>query len=129
MGIVTTNRRMLEKNGYKVLSALNGQQALDVFEQNRHAIDLVVTDIMMPGMDGLGFIRAVRLMDPEMKIIASSGLGSGLAGQPGGDARSNELRSLNVNAFIPKPYTAARLLTELNRVLRSKKGSDTTVSA
>ena len=58
--IVATNRRMLEKNGYRVLTANNGQQALEVYKQNRPDIELVVTDIMMPGMDGMGLIRALQ---------------------------------------------------------------------
>jgi CheY-like chemotaxis protein len=119
--IVSTSQKMLEKHGYKVLIAHGGQQALDIFKQHREVIQLVVTDIMMPGMDGMGLIRALKLLDPGLRIIASSGLDSGLGSSAGGEARSLELKTLGISAFLAKPYSSERLLGMLNRVLRAKK--------
>jgi two-component system, cell cycle sensor histidine kinase and response regulator CckA len=121
VNIVATNRRMLEKHGYRVLTANNGQQALEVYKLNRPNIELVVTDIMMPNLDGMGLIRALKATDPEIKIIASSGLGSGLGNVSGGDSRASELNSLGVNAFLAKPYPAEKLLSVINEVLKEKR--------
>jgi CheY-like chemotaxis protein len=114
VNIVATNRRMLCKHGYRVLGAGSGQEGLEVFKQNRDAIKLVVTDLMMPGMDGIGLIRALKALSPGLKIIASSGLGSG---SKGGD-REAELIALGASLFLAKPYTAQRLLVALNTILR-----------
>jgi len=115
VNIVATNRRMLSKHGYRVLSAGNGQEALEVFKRNSENIKLVVTDIMMPGMDGIGLIRALKHSSPNLKIIASSGLGSGSKGED----RAAELGAMGAAAFLAKPYTAQRLLIEINNVLKS----------
>ncbi len=119
VNIVATNRQLLCKHGYRVLGAGNGQEALEVFKQNRDTIKLVVTDIMMPGMDGIGLIRALMAIAPDLKIIASSGLGSGSKGQD----REAELKALGASLFLPKPYTAHRLLAALNDILRPRKSS------
>ena len=121
VNIVAMNRRMLIKHGYQVLVAESGQAALDTFNKNRPRIALVVTDIMMPGMDGVGLIRALRTSSPDTKIIASSGLGSNLGNSPGGHGRAEELKSLGVNAFLPKPYTADNLLSVMHKILNGKK--------
>jgi DNA-binding response OmpR family regulator len=63
----------LEKEGYEVLIASGGQAGLD--EYNKNQVDLVITDIVMPDIDGLEFVRAVRLVDKATKIIAISGGG------------------------------------------------------
>ena len=119
VNIVATNRQMLCKHGYRVLSASNGQEALEVFKQNRDNIKMVVTDIMMPGMDGIGLIRALKAIAPNLKIIASSGLGSGSKGQD----REAELKALGATYFLAKPYSAQRLLEALNAIVRQSKAS------
>ncbi len=63
----------LEKAGYDVIIASGGQAGLD--EYNKHQFDLVITDIVMPDVDGLAFVKAVRLIDKTTKIIAISGGG------------------------------------------------------
>ena len=123
VNIVATNRRMLEKHGYRVLTANNGQQALEVYKLNRPDVELVVTDIMMPSLDGMGLIRALRATNPEIKIIASSGLGSGLGSVSGGDNRASELNDLGVNAFLAKPYPAEKLLRLINECAQRKTPS------
>jgi len=94
VNIVTSNRRMLEKHGYSVLVANDGRQALEVLKGHNPPISLVVTDIMMPGMDGMGLIRALKSVHPNVCIIASSGLGSGLGRGATGEAHASELESL-----------------------------------
>ena len=67
---------------------------------------------MMPVMDGLALIRALRELDPQAKVIAVSGLAS--------QDKIDEVKSLNVQGFLTKPYTAEQLLTGLNRALAAR---------
>ncbi|MDB6112687.1 MAG: Hybrid sensor histidine kinase/response regulator [Pedosphaera sp.] len=113
VNIVSATQRMLEQYGYKVLVANSGQEALRIFTRHDQPIELVITDIMMPGMDGLALIQALKKIDPRIKILPSSGLGKDL----GGNLRAAELESLGVRCFLAKPYTAEKLLTGLHLAL------------
>jgi CheY-like chemotaxis protein len=70
-------RRLLEKRGYRVASAFNGKEALNIYSTG--VFDLVITDIIMPEMEGLETIKELRHTDPSVKIIAVSGGGIGSA--------------------------------------------------
>jgi PAS domain S-box-containing protein len=104
-------RQLLEEHNYRVCAAGNGEEALEMVGGQR--IEAMITDIMMPAMDGVELIRAVRALKPELKIIASSGLGSDL----GGSNREQELNSLGVACFLPKPYGTEKLLHTLHQLL------------
>jgi len=73
-------------------------------------IAAVVTDMMMPVMDGVATIRALSRLNPELKIIAASGLAT-----KGAEA---EAASAGVKFFLPKPYTASALLVALQDLLQ-----------
>lgn len=100
----------LSKFGYKVVTANDGTDALAVFSQYGGDISAVITDMAMPFMDGAALIRAIKKMDPNMKVIAMSGLVS--------DDQTAELSSLNVSYFLSKPYSAKTLLTTLEKILK-----------
>jgi PAS domain S-box-containing protein len=119
--IISGMRQMLERHNYRVFTASNGEKAMELLENSEQKIDVLVTDMMMPAMDGVALIRAVRNVMPDLKIIASSGLGTDM----GGNSRSQELKSLGVSAFLPKPYGNHKLLMTLHQLLR---GSDTTAT-
>ncbi len=116
--VVSGMKEMLEKQNYRVLVAKNGLEALAVMQRHRTAIDVVVTDVMMPEMDGVEMIRVLRKLHPRLKIIASSGLGT----EREGSLRAGELRSLNVKSFLAKPYTVDKLLAALHGLLRNGNG-------
>lgn len=115
--ILSVTRKLLERVGYKVLEANDGHEALSVISQSDR-IDLVLTDIMMPQMDGVALIQELREKRPRIKIIASSGLGSNL----GGNLRKGELAALGVKAFLTKPYAPGKLLAALREILDEKRG-------
>ena len=102
----------LEKFGYRVLTATDGTDALAAYAEHRDEIALVVTDMMMPFMDGAATIRALRKLNPQLKIIASSGLTT--------NEQSADLQTLGIKASLAKPYTAEKLLTTLADVLQKK---------
>jgi CheY-like chemotaxis protein len=115
--ILSASRRILAQHGYKPMWANSGAEALSIFRRNGPGIDLVLTDIMMPGMDGVALITALRGLAPALKIIASSGLGSDW----GGDFRPVELEPLGIEAFLSKPYTAEKLLTAFRDALGDRR--------
>ena len=115
--IVSANCRMLEEYGYKVLAAKSSDDALAIFARNGQSIDVVVTDIMMPGMNGMELIRKLKKIAPEIKVIATSGLGRNMGGSP----QAAEMESLNVINFLRKPYTVQNLLTTLYEALDEKQ--------
>jgi PAS domain S-box-containing protein len=104
---------LLQRHHYRVLSAANGQEALEIASNQVDPIDALVTDMMMPAMDGISLIRDLLLRMPDIKIIASSGLGTDM----GDSLRAQELKSLGVSCFLAKPYSAEKLLTLLHRAL------------
>ena len=108
-GILQATCKLLTKHGYQSLPASDGAEALSVFSRNRESINAVLTDVMMPVMDGLDLVRVIRKMDPVMKVVASSGLED--------DSKFEALKNLGVSTFLAKPYTAEKLLTTLRNIL------------
>jgi len=104
----------LERFGYRVLLAANGAEAVALYAQNREQIAIVLTDMAMPVMDGPATIVALKSMNPNLKIIASSGLPS--------DADVAKAVGAGVKHFVPKPYTTETLLTILAEALREELG-------
>ena len=102
-------KKTLEDNGYRVLTARDGTEGLAVYAEHRKKIDAVVMDMVMPYLDGPATIRAIQRLNPEVKIIASSGL----------SANDNTFEAPNegVRIFLKKPYTAEKLLKALAEVL------------
>ncbi len=93
----------LERAGYHVLVASNGAEGVARFAAHRGEIQLVITDLMMPVMDGIEAIRAIRAIDPAMRFVAVSGLATSAQ-------RQNALRE-GASHFLAKPFTADLLLT------------------
>jgi PAS domain S-box-containing protein len=103
-------RGTLETFGYKVLTANDGTEALALYADKKNEIAAVLTDMVMPFMDGPATIRALQRMNPKVRIIAASGLGAG--------QRAGEGALEGVSVFLNKPYTAEKLLTTLAQVLK-----------
>jgi two-component system, cell cycle sensor histidine kinase and response regulator CckA len=99
----------LKKFGYQALTAADGTEAVAIYAQRGGEIDLVLTDMAMPYMDGTATIRALRKLNPNLRIVAASGLSS--------SEQAAEIAALGVNAFLAKPYTAEKLLTTLAKTL------------
>ncbi|OHE79106.1 MAG: hypothetical protein A3G75_02525, partial [Verrucomicrobia bacterium RIFCSPLOWO2_12_FULL_64_8] len=72
--ILDVTRQALEASGYEVLTARDGAQAIDVYARNHDKVALVLTDMMMPIIDGPTLIGGLRRIDPDVRIIAASGL-------------------------------------------------------
>ncbi|HYW29921.1 MAG TPA: ATP-binding protein, partial [Gemmatimonas sp.] len=107
-------QRTLERFGYRVLTAGDGVEAIALYRQRGSEIDLVLTDMAMPVMDGPALIAALRALDPTVRVIGSSGLATAESIERSTGAR--------VAAFVPKPYTADVLLGAVRRALTESAG-------
>jgi PAS domain S-box-containing protein len=108
-------RTVLETHSYRVLLAADGTEALAVFAQNSGRIAAVLTDLMMPFMDGVALTRALRQMKPGLPIVASTGLGE--------KAQLDELKALGVASVLHKPYGADTLLRCIHQALHPEGNS------
>jgi PAS domain S-box-containing protein len=100
----------LEVYSYSVITATDGADAIAKFAEHREKIALVLTDIMMPLMDGRHLIMTLRKIDPAVKIVASSGLIDKLKNAGGAEQTAN--------AYLNKPYSAETLLQTIASVIR-----------
>lgn len=99
---------MLVQNGYRVLEARDGREALRVCETHLEPIQLVLTDLVMPNMKGADLAERVSRLRPGVRIL----LMSGYADMP--MVRRYSLRSV---AFLPKPFTSVELVAKVREVL------------
>jgi DNA-binding NtrC family response regulator len=107
---------VLTRSGHVVSSAANGQEGLEICRGELP--DVVVTDIVMPELDGLGFINAARSEFPEIRIVAMSG---GLAASPGYLAAA---RSAGVISTLSKPFALGQLHDAIDTALRSRQPNE-----
>jgi two-component system cell cycle sensor histidine kinase/response regulator CckA len=105
-------RATLEAYGYRVITANDGSEAVALYAQNIEDINIVLMDMAMPNMDGLAGTRILRKINPKVKIIAASGLTE--------MEKLIKVEDSNANAFLPKPYTAEKLLKTIHKVLCTK---------
>ena len=101
--------RMLENNGYRVLTAADGEQSVARYAEHRDVVAAVLTDLMMPVMDGVTAIRALQKINPEVLIIVATGIGS--------HPEVPALKGLNVRHYLSKPFTLEALLRKMQEVL------------
>ncbi|MBW7852467.1 MAG: PAS domain-containing protein [Rhodospirillales bacterium] len=100
--------RALRNKGYRVLEARSGEGALDVLHKEP-AIDVLVTDVVMPGMDGVTLARLVRIERPEIRIVLISGYAE--------EAAPEELLAEGGIDFLPKPFSLQQLAGKVKEVL------------
>jgi PAS domain S-box-containing protein len=103
----------LESFGYRVMTASDGNEALALYAKHKGEIAVVLTDMMMPLMDGPATIRALKKIDPKIKIIASSGLGA--------NDKKAEVDGGGIKVFLPKPYAADKLLKAIAEILHNEQ--------
>lgn len=100
---------MLEKHSYRVLEAADGATAVEQFAAHRDEVDLVLTDMMMPGIDGATTVQRLREIRPDVPIIAASGL-------PVAEYEETST-DLALRGFLNKPFTAAAVLAAIRDAL------------
>ena len=108
-GLRALNARGLTSRGYTVLEAGNGVEAIEVLEKSGKPVDLVVSDVVMPEMDGPTLARELRTRNPDLKIIFVSGYAE--------DAFQKNLPEHGQYAFLPKPFTLKQLVAAVKETL------------
>jgi CheY-like chemotaxis protein len=109
-------RETLARQGYRVVTANDGAEASAIFARDPTGIELVIADLDMPILDGLGLVKVLRRIKPEVKVLISSGAGATKTLQ----RRLEELRALQVDAILNKPYSAAQILSAIASALAGK---------
>jgi signal transduction histidine kinase/CheY-like chemotaxis protein len=105
-------RSVLESLGYKVLHAENGIGALRLYEAKRDDIKLIITDMVMPGMNGVELSRMLKERDPSLKIIGVSGYPTRM--------QVKDMRDSGIIEWIPKPFKLQDIAAKVYKVLREK---------
>ena len=105
--------RLLKRLGYRVMEAVNGVEALAMFEQHRSEIHVVLTDLIMPKMDGMTLVRKLRERSSEVRIIILTGAVKSV----GPDSNMAFLSEMRVSFFLTKPFTMNQMLIALHTAL------------
>ena len=108
-GVRSFAMRALQRQGYEVFEAISGADALEVMESIGGKIDIVVSDVIMPEMDGPTMYKELRKTHPDLKIIFVSGYPD--------DAFKNGLGEHDTFAFLPKPFTLSQLAAKVKEEL------------
>ena len=98
-------RKLLEAEGFELHEAINGVEAMEVIDEKDGAVDLVVSDVVMPEMDGPTLLKMMRGRNPDLKIIFASGYAE--------DAFEKSLPENQQFAFLPKPFTLKQLVAHV----------------
>jgi PAS domain S-box-containing protein len=104
--VLEVTKEILESLGYKVLSAHGGQEAINVYKTDGSKIDLIILDMIMPGMGGGEAFEILKGMNPDVRIILSSGYSA--------DGQAKEILEKGVKAFLQKPFQ----IHELSQTVR-----------
>jgi two-component system, cell cycle sensor histidine kinase and response regulator CckA len=104
---------LLEKVGYRVVTAVNGQQGFDAFRAHRSAVHLVITDVVMPKLSGFELYEAIRGDSRDVRVLFMSGF-------PAPNFRKSVGRDPRV-AFVTKPWTASELLEQVRDLLEAPR--------
>ncbi len=103
-------REVLELSGYQVIEAIDANDGLDLYRQNVEIIDLVLTDVVMPGMNGREFANQLLALRPDLRIIFMSGYTDNAVVR-------ESFSDLHLN-YLQKPFTLDTLTDKVNEVLR-----------
>jgi two-component system, cell cycle sensor histidine kinase and response regulator CckA len=109
--LLSMTETILTEFGYKILTANNGQKALAILARDDVKVDLVLTDLVMPGMSGRELVDRIRQAAPATRILCMSGYGLSADKRPG-------------VPFLKKPFTSRELLAKVKRVINANPGID-----
>jgi len=107
--VLKTLKRMLAENGYEVVSASNAEKAISIFRKEEKKFDLVFTDTILPGMNGLELIQDLHAQMPELRVLVGSGYT--------GEKVHREILKEKSYTFLQKPYEMSELLMTLREIL------------
>jgi len=106
-------QRVLTDEGYRVVTAKDGFQALDIYKKLQGQIELVILDFTMPIMDGAEVFNELRMINPQVPVVLSSGFTE--------QDKLKWMLAKGLRGFIPKPYTQQKLLLQVRSTLDAMK--------
>ena len=112
--ILEVGQQILERLGYRVVTANSGQQAIETIQQMGSKIDLVLLDMVMPGLGGGDVFDHIREILPDIRVILSSGYAI--------DGQAREIMQRGCNGFIQKPLSVSELSQKIRQVMDSQRG-------
>ncbi|MEN8689585.1 MAG: PAS domain S-box protein [Desulfobacterales bacterium] len=107
--VIDIGAQMIKKMGYDVIYTRKGDEALSLYDTHRNSIDLVVLDLIMPGMGGGDTFDELKKIDPDVKVLLSSGYCI--------DGQAREILNRGCRGFIQKPYNMQALSQKINEIL------------
>jgi len=113
--VIDVGKALLEEMGYHVLVANNAQEALETVRNYGSKIDLVILDMIMPGMDGGKIFDRIRRISPEMPVLLSSGYAL--------NGKAGEIMKKGCSGFIQKPFTLAEISEKVRNIFRFEKAN------
>jgi two-component system, cell cycle sensor histidine kinase and response regulator CckA len=110
--IIDVGKQILRKMGYDVHTADSGKEAVEIIKECRHRVDLVILDMIMPGMSGKETFDRIKTICPKMKILLSSGYSI--------DGQASEIMACGCDGFIQKPFGIEQLSHALRDILNKR---------
>jgi PAS domain S-box-containing protein len=107
--IIDVSKRMLEKLGYRIVIARSGSEAIEIYQNNRTKIDIVILDMIMPGTSGSEAYDKLKEIDPAIKVLLSSGYSI--------NGKAREILDRGCNGFIQKPFNLKQLSQKIREIL------------
>lgn len=107
--VLESGREMLSHFGFTILTAESGETAIEVFRLEKHRICMVILDMNMPGMDGLHCLRQMIALNPDVKVVVTSGYASGRAVE--------EMLHAGAREFIAKPFRFRDVVQRINDII------------
>lgn len=107
--VLDIGKKMLNRLGYEVLLAEDGQEALEIYNENKNKIDIVLLDMVMPRMGGGETYDRMKEINPQVKVLLVSGYGI--------DGQATEILKRGCNAFIEKPFDMELVSRGIRRIV------------
>ena len=111
--VLEVGRKILEALDYTVFVARSGKEAISVYQDNKEKIAMIILDMVMPGMGGAETYERLKEMNPDSKVLLSSGYSI--------DGRATELLKCGCNGFIQKPFNIEKLSHKIREILDKAK--------
>jgi CheY-like chemotaxis protein len=113
--IIEVGEEILQALGYKVLPAVSGKEALEIYKNKKDSIDMVILDMIMPGMGGGETYDNLKQINPDIKVLLSSGYS--ISGQ------AAEILERGCDGFIQKPFKLRQLSVKIREILDKNRAS------
>jgi len=110
--IIDIGGQILERLGYRTLMARSGEEAIEIYQANKNEINIVILDMIMPDMGGGETYDRLKKINPEIKVLLSSGFSI--------DGQASEIINRGCNAFIQKPFNVEQLSRKIRGILSNE---------